>query len=177
MFWVLRNQMLQSCLNNCLEINLLLMTFFCIYNAERFLGTEEWGDWQVHLLRSKRWLWKTAWGGAEGLLSDFMSHSTTPPTVIFFLPTSQLFRVSWDSPSGCFQGFFSHQKLLSMATWFCQGQMWAGEMEFGNKRTYCKWFTQEPLSSKLKLFFSGEDGGYLMLCGSCLTQGLDHLRV
>ena len=53
MFWVLRNQMLQSGLNNCLEINLLLMTFFCIYNAERFLGTEEWRDWQVHLLRSK----------------------------------------------------------------------------------------------------------------------------
>lgn len=54
MFWVLRNQILQSCLNNRLEINLLLMTFFCIYNAEHFLGTEECGDWQVHLLRSKQ---------------------------------------------------------------------------------------------------------------------------
>ena len=38
MFWVLRNQMLQSCLNNYLEINLLLTTVFWIYKAEHFLG-------------------------------------------------------------------------------------------------------------------------------------------
>lgn len=39
------NQMLQSCLNNCLEIHPLLVTFFWIYSAELFPGSEGWGDW------------------------------------------------------------------------------------------------------------------------------------
>lgn len=37
--------MLQSCLNNYLEINLLPVTFFWIYNAELFPWSREWGDW------------------------------------------------------------------------------------------------------------------------------------
>lgn len=71
------NQMLQSYLNNYLEINLLLMTFFWIYNVEHFPGSEGSGDWQVHLLVSGQWCWEVAWGGAEGLLGDFMSQSSS----------------------------------------------------------------------------------------------------
>lgn len=45
--------MIQSCLNNYLEINLLLVTFFWIYNAKLFPGSEEKGDclggWAVML--------------------------------------------------------------------------------------------------------------------------------
>ena len=168
MFWVLRNQMLQSCLNNCLEINLLLMAFFCIYNAERFLGTEEWGDWQVHLLRSKQWLWEMAWGEQRGYS---VTSWATAPRPRNFLPPHFPAIQSLRLPIWLLSGLLFSSKAIVHGYLFCQGQMWAGEMEFGNTRTHCRWFTQQPLSSKLKVFFSGEDGGYLMLHGSCPTPG------